>query len=100
MAESIRRIRHGRRRPGPQPTRLNRRIAKARAEGQVARSRDLGHLPALGAGWRPLVVLRAAPASWLARQLLSATGCASTPRALADAAGDARRRLAQLALRC
>ncbi|MDE1950374.1 MAG: EscU/YscU/HrcU family type III secretion system export apparatus switch protein, partial [Burkholderiales bacterium] len=33
-----------------------RKIEKARGEGQVARSRDLGHLAALGAGGALLVV--------------------------------------------
>ena len=46
-----------------------RKLQKARTEGQVARSRDLGHLAALGAGGS--IVVAAAPfaSAWLAELL-------------------------------
>jgi len=47
-----------------------RKISKARAEGQVARSRDLGHLAALGAGLLLLVSFAPMLTAWLG-QLLS-----------------------------
>ncbi len=59
--------------PDPQDRNLpasHRRIAKAREDGQVARSRDLAHLLPLGAGVAALVVL-AAPATQAAGDLLA-----------------------------
>ncbi len=47
-----------------------RKIQKARSEGQVARSRDLGHLAALGAGLALLVAFAQPLTAWMG-QLLS-----------------------------
>ena len=44
-----------------------RKLQKARTEGQVARSRDLGHLAALGAGGALLVAFAPQLTAWLAR---------------------------------
>jgi flagellar biosynthesis protein FlhB len=46
-----------------------RKIEKARSEGQVARSRDLGHFAALGVGAALLAVFAGDLARWLARKL-------------------------------
>jgi flagellar biosynthetic protein FlhB len=46
-----------------------RKISKARAEGQVARSRDLGHLSALGVGLVLLIVFAPQITHWLSRLL-------------------------------
>jgi flagellar biosynthetic protein FlhB len=46
-----------------------RKIQKARSEGQVARSRDLGHLAALGAGGALLVALAPQLIGWLGELL-------------------------------
>jgi len=46
-----------------------RRIAKARSEGQVARSRDLTHLAALGTGCLALVALAPRLSDWMQRLL-------------------------------
>ena len=45
------------------------KIRKARADGQVARSRDLSHLAVVGAGGALLVVLAPRLGDWLARIL-------------------------------
>jgi flagellar biosynthetic protein FlhB len=42
-----------------------RRLEKARAEGQVARSRDLGHLAAIAGGGIALIVIAPQAAAWL-----------------------------------
>jgi len=47
-----------------------RKIEKARSEGQVARSRDLGHLAAMGAGMALLIAFAPQLTAWLG-QLLS-----------------------------
>lgn len=47
-----------------------RKIQKAREDGQVARSRDLGHFAAIAAGGALLVVLASAATSWL-RELVA-----------------------------
>jgi flagellar biosynthetic protein FlhB len=44
-----------------------RKLQKARTEGQVARSRDLGHLAALGAGGVLLIAFAPQLTAWLAR---------------------------------
>ena len=49
-----------------------RKLDKARAEGQVARSRDLGHFAAV-AGGGALLVLAATPATAWLRELLAAS---------------------------
>lgn len=49
-----------------------RRIEKARGEGQVARSRDLGHLGALGAGVGLLAVFAPDVTAWLNRLVADA----------------------------
>jgi flagellar biosynthetic protein FlhB len=49
-----------------------RRIEKARGEGQVARSRDLGHLGALGAGVALLAVFAPDVTAWLNRLVADA----------------------------
>ncbi|MDZ7590132.1 MAG: EscU/YscU/HrcU family type III secretion system export apparatus switch protein [Rubrivivax sp.] len=49
-----------------------RRIEKARSEGQVARSRDLGHLGALGAGVGLLAVFAPDITAWLNRLVADA----------------------------
>jgi flagellar biosynthetic protein FlhB len=46
-----------------------RKITKARADGQVARSRDLGHLTALGAGLLLLISFAPTLTGWLTRTL-------------------------------
>jgi flagellar biosynthetic protein FlhB len=46
-----------------------RKIRKARAEGQVARSRDLGHLAALGAGLALLMAFAPRLTAWLGQLL-------------------------------
>jgi flagellar biosynthetic protein FlhB len=46
-----------------------RKLEKARADGQVARSRDLGHFAAMAAGGALLVTLAPAAAAWLKRLL-------------------------------
>ena len=48
-----------------------RKITKARKEGQVARSRDLGHLAALGTGCALLIALAPRLVDWLSRVLQS-----------------------------
>ena len=60
----------------------SRKIEKARGEGQVARSRDLGHLAALGVGGVLLAVFAADIARWLAHRL--ADGLRFDARALAQ----------------
>jgi flagellar biosynthetic protein FlhB len=60
-----------------------RKIRKARAEGQVARSRDLGHLAAIGAAAGLLAAAAPALMSWL--QALLAAGLRFDARVLADA---------------
>jgi flagellar biosynthetic protein FlhB len=47
----------------------SRKIEKARAEGQVARSRDLGHLAALGAGMALLIGFAPQLSAWLGQVL-------------------------------
>jgi len=49
-----------------------RKIEKARTEGQVARSRDLGHLGALGAGVALLAVFAPEVTTWLSRLMADA----------------------------
>ena len=49
-----------------------RKLAKAREDGQVARSRDLGHLAAMAAGGAVLVALAPRLASWLSDMLAGA----------------------------
>ena len=49
-----------------------RRIEKARDEGQVARSRDLGHFAALGAGVALLAVFAPEVTAWLSRLMADA----------------------------
>ena len=49
-----------------------RRIEKARGEGQVVRSRDLGHLGALGAGVGLLAVFAPDVTAWLNRLVADA----------------------------
>ena len=44
-----------------------RKLQKARTEGQVARSRDLGHLAAMGAGGALLIAFAPQLTAWLAR---------------------------------
>jgi flagellar biosynthesis protein FlhB len=46
-----------------------RKLEKARADGQVARSRDLGHFAAMAAGGALLVTLAPTAAAWLKRLL-------------------------------
>jgi flagellar biosynthetic protein FlhB len=46
-----------------------RKIRKARAEGQVARSRDLGHLAALGSGLALLMAFAPQLSAWLGQML-------------------------------
>ena len=46
-----------------------RKIRKARSEGQVARSRDLGHLAAIGAGMSLLMAFAPRLTSWLGQML-------------------------------
>jgi flagellar biosynthetic protein FlhB len=46
-----------------------RKLEKARADGQVARSRDLGHFAAMAAGGALLATLAPAAAAWLKRLL-------------------------------
>jgi flagellar biosynthetic protein FlhB len=46
-----------------------RKIRKARSEGQVARSRDLGHLAAIGAGLALLMAFAPLLTAWLGRML-------------------------------
>ncbi len=46
-----------------------RKIEKARADGQVARSRDLGHLTALGTGMAVLIALAPQISAWLGQIL-------------------------------
>ena len=48
-----------------------RKIEKARGEGQVARSRDLGHLAAFGVGGALLVMLAPTGIEWLRQTLIS-----------------------------
>lgn len=67
----------------------HRRIAKAREDGQVARSRDLAHLLPLGAGVAALVVL-AAPATQAAADLMASAlrfdaAALATPQAMLEA---------------
>lgn len=59
-----------------------RKIRKARAEGQVARSRDLSHLAAIGAAAALLAAAAPELTTWLAGQL--ATGLRFDARVLAD----------------
>ena len=59
-----------------------RKIEKARGEGQVARSRDLGHFAAFAAGGGLLAVFAADIARWLAHRL--ADGLRFDARALAS----------------
>ncbi|MBI3368552.1 MAG: EscU/YscU/HrcU family type III secretion system export apparatus switch protein, partial [Burkholderiales bacterium] len=48
-----------------------RKIRRARADGQVARSRDLTHLAVVGGGGALLVALAPRLADWLQRVLVS-----------------------------
>ena len=50
----------------------DRKIEKSRGEGQVARSRDLGHLAALGAGAVLLVAFGSQLIGWMGRRLADA----------------------------
>jgi flagellar biosynthetic protein FlhB len=59
-----------------------RKIRKARSEGQVARSRDLSHLAAVGAAAALLAAAAPELTNWLAAQL--ATGLRFDARVLAD----------------
>ena len=59
-----------------------RKIKKAREEGQVARSRDLGHFAAIAAGGALLAAMAPAVAGWL-KQLL-ASGLQFDARTLAE----------------
>src|SRR6476661_1486338 len=47
-----------------------RKLDKARAEGQVARSRDLGHFAAIAAGGALIVALAPMVSSWLKNLLV------------------------------
>src|SRR6188768_3531688 len=47
-----------------------RKLEKARADGQVARSRDLGHFAAMAAGGALLVAAAPTAAAWLKRLLM------------------------------
>jgi flagellar biosynthetic protein FlhB len=49
-----------------------RKLDKAKSEGQVARSRDLGHFAAVAAGGAVLVALAPAASGWLKQMLASA----------------------------
>ena len=60
-----------------------RKIQKAREDGQVARSRDLGHFAAIGGGGALLVALAPSVAGWL-RELI-ARGLSFDAKALAGA---------------
>ena len=60
-----------------------RKIRKARAEGQVARSRDLSHLAAIGAGAALLAVATPELMAWLGAKM--AAGLRFDARQLADA---------------
>jgi flagellar biosynthesis protein FlhB len=60
-----------------------RKIRKARAEGQVARSRDLSHLAAIGAGVALLAVATPELMAWLGAKM--AAGLRFDARQLADA---------------
>lgn len=73
-----------------------RKIQKAREDGQVARSRDLGHFTAIGGGGALLVVLAPSVAGWL-RELI-AHSLSFDARALAGATPMVER-LADAALR-
>ena len=66
-----------------------RKIRKAREDGQVARSRDLGHFVAFGAGGALMVALARPLTDWLSR--CSARACASTRSAVADPAAMTQR---------
>jgi flagellar biosynthesis protein FlhB len=72
-----------------------RKIRKARAEGQVARSRDLGHLAAIGAAAGLLAATAPRLMSWL--ETLLASGLRFDARVLADAQ-DMPQRLAAVGL--
>ena len=55
-----------------------RKLEKAREEGQVARSRDLGHFAAIAAGGAVLVVLAPKLTAWLQQLLADASAVAGT----------------------
>ncbi|MFY9511896.1 MAG: EscU/YscU/HrcU family type III secretion system export apparatus switch protein, partial [Rubrivivax sp.] len=73
-----------------------RKIEKARSEGQVARSRELGHLAAMGAGFVLLIVFAPWLTAW-GRQLLGEG--LSFDAAMLARPGAMTERLAQLATR-
>ncbi len=83
-------------RPGPQPPASARKIRKARGDGQVARSRDLGHFAALAGGGALLVAFAPEIGGWL--QQLLADGLRFDRSAL-DTPGAMVERLAALVLR-
>lgn len=72
------------------PTERKRR--KAREEGQVARSRDLGHFAAIAAGGSVLAVAAAPLASWLTQRLADGlrfdAAALAHPAAMAERLGD------------
>lgn len=79
-----------------------RRIAKARKDGQVARSRDLGHFAALGAGFALLALLAPQVSGWLgelvAQGLRFDAGLVSHPEAMGERLGALTLRMLALLL--
>ena len=79
-----------------------RKIQKARAEGQVARSRDLGHLAALGGGGAILVATAPLWTGWLgellARGLSFDAALVARPGAMAERLGEAVLRMLMFVL--
>lgn len=65
-----------------------RKITKAREEGQVARSRDLGHLGAFGAGGALLVLAAPALTEWLRDTLISGLAFDASTVASPEAMGE------------
>jgi flagellar biosynthetic protein FlhB len=66
-----------------------RKIRKARTEGQVARSRDLGHLAALGGGAALLLAFTPRVIAWMGERLQSSlrfdAGALASPSSMVDA---------------